>query len=1091
MRRLGAWLFAFFVILAGEPADVHAQTAELTGAIPMRAVTPGAGAVPPAEAGPVPSVPAEAPQPGTAVPLPPPAPPPTPLERLYSARAGQPLTLFGHALFREAPPAPPSPIGAVADDYVLGIGDRLTITLRGTRNASDTIAIDRNGQVLLPELRPIPAAGRTLADFRAELAAEVAAGLIGTEVFVALAELRQIGVLVIGEVARPGRASLTAFATVLDALYAAGGVTAQGSLRAIQLVRAGQSTDVDLYELLRAGLSNADLRLRDGDRVLVPPLGPTLAVAGGVRQPGVYELRPLQPTISPEEALVLGGGALIPGPMRLLRLHIAADGAEQAEPVAADGEARLGDGDVLLVSPVVAARTGAVVLAGHVAVAGPYALAESGTVGALIGGLDRLQPDPYLPFGAIETDDPATHGRSLVPIDLRPVIEGQRDRPLDDGDAVIVLSGEDVRFLSAAPVLALLRGELLPEAELARCAGLVALARALSGARPDGLASGPLREAAFQIEPSGVDCPAIFQRFPDLLPLAVAHGVLLWRGVPRPGLYPVAAPTSVGPLLELAGRIPPAGGSAAALRRVPAGPIPPNVASARPSAPGAPPGSATAASATGRQAAPGEVVSVAPPGIVLAGHVWLPGFRPLSAAPTLRALLAADGVIRPDAYPLIAVIARHDATALGRRLVAFSPRQVLAREANPALHDQDEVRLFTTADVMAMLATAAGAAESAQDPPGVPREGGPRGDGPARAPPRTAPVHPGAAAADPALVRLLLDHAVTVSGAVGRPGLYPVVGDTPLDRLFEAAGGLGRNADRSNIEITTIDPAPRGEVLTPGRVTVDLDAHPAATVFVRPGDTVRINPLYDPLERQSVAIAGEVRRPGEYDLVRGERLSSLIARAGGLTDQAYPAGAVFTRIAEREQERARFHMAADDLDQRIANALVRPERPSETQVNLGLGLAARLRAAEPTGRIVVEADPEVLRVHPERDIVLQRGDRVHVPVRPLTVAVVGEVQSPAALQFRPGKTARDYIREAGGYTGSADTDRVFVIHPNGAAQPLAVSSWNHTPVAIPPGSVIVVPQDPEPFDFLAFSGNIAGLLSQIALTAASVTVIGR
>jgi len=481
-----------------------------------------------------------------------PARSPSRLEAMYGARAGTPLTQFGYRLFDQIAPAPARPVGAVPPDYVLGTGDRLTVTFRGQRNDSLTVAVDRDGRLLLPDLRPIGAAGRSLADVRAELEAEVAASLIGTDVYVSLAEVRQIGVLVVGEVARPGRHELTVFATVLDALYAAGGVSRQGTLRGIRLLRAGAATPVDIYALLQGSASGADLRLRDGDRIQVPPLGATVAVAGEVRRPAIYELPPDRARLAADEAVALAGGQLLPGPVRLLRLAIGPDGTERAEAVAAD--APLGDGNVLLVTPLTTARAGTVTLAGHVTVPGPYALAEAETLGALLRGEGRLLPDPYLPFAAVETDDPATRGRVLEPIDLQAVLAGRHDRRLGDGDAVLVLGGRDVRFLTSAPVLELLRGETLPADDLDRCAGLAALARALSGEEGRALGTGPIAEAAHRLAPERAACPAMFDRHPDLLPLALRHAVLLWRGVPRPGLYPAASQAALGDLLRLAGR---------------------------------------------------------------------------------------------------------------------------------------------------------------------------------------------------------------------------------------------------------------------------------------------------------------------------------------------------------------------------------------------------------------------------------------------------------------------------------------------------------------------------------------------------------
>ena len=154
-------------------------------------------------------------------------------------------------------------------------------------------------------------------------------------------------------------------------------------------------------------------------------------------------------------------------------------------------------------------------------------------------------------------------------------------------------------------------------------------------------------------------------------------------------------------------------------------------------------------------------------------------------------------------------------------------------------------------------------------------------------------------------------------------------------------------------------------------------------------------------------------------------------------------------------------------------------------------LAARLRQTEAVGRVVVEADPTVLDARPEFDTILEPGDRLHLPKRPNHVTVSGEVLNPGTIQFRSGKAADAYIRAAGGTQQAADEGRIFVVLPNGEAQPVSVSSWNYDAVQIPPGSTIVVPRDPKPFDLTAFSVTLVEIMSKLAISAASLSVISN
>ncbi|HEY8964263.1 MAG TPA: capsule biosynthesis GfcC family protein, partial [Alphaproteobacteria bacterium] len=128
-------------------------------------------------------------------------------------------------------------------------------------------------------------------------------------------------------------------------------------------------------------------------------------------------------------------------------------------------------------------------------------------------------------------------------------------------------------------------------------------------------------------------------------------------------------------------------------------------------------------------------------------------------------------------------------------------------------------------------------------------------------------------------------------------------------------------------------------------------------------------------------------------------------------------------------------------------------------------------------------DPGTLRQNPEQDMLLEAGDRLYMPKRPLSVRVTGEVLSPAALQFRADKKTSDYIAEAGGVSYHADKGRIFVLYPNGSAQPISASSWtSFKPLMITPGSTIVVPRDPKPFSFIDSAKDITQILSNLAIT---------
>ncbi len=929
----------------------------------------------------------------------------SPIEAAFSSRAGEPLRQFGYDLFGTAMESAGSETapGAIQGDYVLNTGDAVLVTLRGQKSFSKRFTIDRNGQLVVDDLRPLTAAGLTLDALRRDLAAAAAATWPNTDAFASLAEVRRIGVLVTGAVRRPGRQEISAFATVLDALSAAGGVERGGSLRAIRLMRAGGSVTVDLYALQIVGATgNADMPLRDGDRLFVPPLGATVAIAGPVKRPGIYELPPGGNPLSAAELRDLAGGPLRPGQGRLLRFGIGPTGEEMTEEIADADSKRFGDGDLLLLAPQREDRRGEVRLEGHVLRPGPRAWSRAKTLPGLLSRTD-LRPDPYLPFAALESTIPATGARALRPVALSAALNGKDRRVLAEGDTLYVLGTADVDFLTSEPVLAVLRGDRQPPQDA--CPGLVALARTLA-AEPDGpLATGPQARAAATLTGARTPCPPLFAAVPDLLPLALRHSVLRLTGVPRPGFYPVAD-----------------GSESAGARET--------------------------------------IVESEAPQYEVVGHVRHPGTRRLAAGTTLRKALANGKLLKRDVYPLLGIVERYDRRTLTRLYLPFSPQEVAAGRADRGLADGDRIHLFAADDIRSLekpAETATGAkADGESEPPML------------------------AALLDPAIVAVIGERTVQVRGAVRDPGGYPIADRTPLDSLIAAAGGLSADADPTVAELTSVNGT---------RSSIDLARDGGRSVG--PGDALRINPRPQALESRAVAIEGAVRRPGRYDIGRGETLSSLIARAGGLLDDAYPAGAVLTRESERRREKEQFQRQARELERTLALEVEKGEPVKAENVALARQLAAQLRGAEPLGRVVIEADPAVLRGRPELDPLLEPDDRILIPKRPLTVAISGEVLHPTAAQFVSGKTAEDYLGEAGGTTRDADTGRSFLVLPDGRARPLALSSWNHRVDAIPPGSILVVPRDPRPFDGLDATKAVGNILSQLAITAASISVITR
>lgn len=345
----------------------------------------------------------------------------------------------------------------------------------------------------------------------------------------------------------------------------------------------------------------------------------------------------------------------------------------------------------------------------------------------------------------------------------------------------------------------------------------------------------------------------------------------------------------------------------------------------------------------------------------------------------------------------------------------------------------------------------------------------------------------------PDLLPFVLEYAVTLQGELNQPGAYPILTGTPLSSLLSLAGGLGRDADLGQVEVTRFADERERPVGGSWRMNVDGRRGGLEQVALHPGDIIRFNPVFTNRDTGPVLLSGEVKRPGLYNIYRGERLSDVITRAGGLTDEAYPLGTVFTRKVLRDQEKESREVLIRQVENGLQAALASTKTAdtSGAQVSVLQGMIARMRTAPLVGRQVVEADPTLLQVRPEQDTVMEPSDEVTIPKRPNHISVMGAVLHPGAQQFNPKLPASTYIDMAGGMDQNADDSRVFVILPNGQARPLSLSSWNFDPVQLPPGSTIFVPIDTRPFDSWGLAKDLADLMSKVAISLASLAVINN
>ncbi len=375
----------------------------------------------------------------------------------------------------------------VGPDYILGPGDSLNIDLWGGLSQRFTRSVDREGRISLPESGPVVVAGLTLERAQKLIEDALAPQFRNARVEVSVTRLRTVRIYVVGDVQRPGAYDVSSLSTPLNALYAAGGPTAVGSLRIVRHYRGKQLIrEVDLYDFLLRGVRSDTERLEPGDTILVPPVGTQVTISGMVRRPAIYELRS-EARLS--EVLDLAGGLLVSAAMReikverieahenriTLSVHVPKGGAEEALRASIESF-KVQDGDHVVVAPILPYSERAIYVEGHVIRPGKVAYRDNMSLSDVIHSYQDLLPEPAERAELIRLRPP-DYRPETIDFNLSEVLIGNDPIQLQPFDTVRIFG----RYEIDAPKVAV-QGEVvrpgyypLPEgltaAQLVRMAG--------------------------------------------------------------------------------------------------------------------------------------------------------------------------------------------------------------------------------------------------------------------------------------------------------------------------------------------------------------------------------------------------------------------------------------------------------------------------------------------------------------------------------------------------------------------------------------------------------------------------------------------
>jgi len=345
---------------------------------------------------------------------------------------------------------------------------------------------------------------------------------------------------------------------------------------------------------------------------------------------------------------------------------------------------------------------------------------------------------------------------------------------------------------------------------------------------------------------------------------------------------------------------------------------------------------------------------------------------------------------------------------------------------------------------------------------------------------------------------------VRVSGEVQAPGEFPLYTGMTVRDLLLQAGNPNTAAYLKDAEISRLSIQEDKAQLKPIIVNLEeaLKGNPAHNIALQPFDelTVRRIPNWTQAKDRYVTLSGEFVFPGVYPIYKGERLSSVMKRAGGFTDKAYPKGAKFTRETVRQLQQQRMDEALERAQAAVISkksvslsAAASKEELESSKASLDAldRSISFLKTKKAEGRLIISlVNAEKLAGTPF-DVELSGGDALHVPPDPKNVNILGNVYNPTSTLYEPWQNVRYYLDKVGGPTSEGDTDEMYLVKADGTVHSKNQSGsflfYNgFLSGSVDSGDTIVVPQKFEKTAWLRDIKDITTIISQIAISAGTV-----
>ena len=438
--------------------------------------------------------------------------------------------------------------------------------------------------------------------------------------------------------------------------------------------------------------------------------------------------------------------------------------------------------------------------------------------------------------------------------------------------------------------------------------------------------------------------------------------------------------------------------------------------------------------------------------------------RELSYKPNLKLsnVLKSISQLQNNSYLYFATIQRTNDTYGQSNLIPFSPIDVIKGSQDKKLLPGDIIKIYTKGEIEKLLSISTKSDRyqtpvlNFDDKTNLPQL---TGD----------------------LSELIRSLTVRVEGSVVKPNQIIVASLLSIEKIIEIVGGLNNEANPNSIEIVFPKRDGFNNFVLDTNV-IDFEDNNQKEQLIFPGSSIKVPKVDNDLSLGYVELKGAIYQPGKFQILEGDSIFNIIKRSGGLLEDAYLKGLIFSRINEQKREKEAIKRLKGELEKAVLAAIESQSSSNKISfqdINPLRELIVSANQFQPIGRVIGDFDT----IEALKNTKVISGDKIFIPSRPNSITVIGEVMSPGSILWNNSTNANQYIQKAAGFTELAETKKIFIIAPNGQATRKG-GLWSYNDIL--PGSTIVVPRRIKLTSNLDAISAVTSVIYQLTVTLAGI-----